>query len=313
MKTLRIAICLVLFSITLALPVLAASIPTTLSYQGTLTDKSGTPISASRTVVFSLYTVDTGGTAFWTETQTLVVTGGRLGATLGITTPLDIGKFGGDTWLGIAVQGEPEMTPRQKMTSVPYAFNGVPRGVITMWSGSIATIPAGWVICDGQPKNLPGGGTITPPNLLDRFIVGAGNGYAVGATGGSASANLQHQHPMAHAHDLSNHTHNGFGDGGDLRAATGYSDGTSMHLSHIAVSAVNPNTGALPGLPSVTAVTGAWGLADNFWSFTPVYGYTSGPNNNATGGSNAANTSNSGSTAQDIRPPYYALAYIMKL
>ena len=55
----------------------------------------------------------------------------------------------------------------------------VPAGVIVMWSGSIASIPVGWLLCDG---------TNGTPNLRDRFVVGAGSTYAVNATGGSADA-----------------------------------------------------------------------------------------------------------------------------
>lgn len=55
----------------------------------------------------------------------------------------------------------------------------VPSGCIVMWSGSIASIPAGWVLCDG------GNGT---RDLRGLFIVGAGGAYAVGATGGAVSA-----------------------------------------------------------------------------------------------------------------------------
>lgn len=42
--------------------------------------------------------------------------------------------------------------------------SGVPAGVIVMWSGSIASIPAGWFLCNGQ------NGT---PDLRERFVVGA--------------------------------------------------------------------------------------------------------------------------------------------
>lgn len=55
----------------------------------------------------------------------------------------------------------------------------VPSGAIIMWSGSIGSIPAGYVICNGS------NGT---PDLRDRFVVGAGNTYAVGNTGGFTSA-----------------------------------------------------------------------------------------------------------------------------
>ena len=56
---------------------------------------------------------------------------------------------------------------------------GLPSGCIVIWSGSSASIPSGWYLCNGS------NGT---PDLRNRFIVGAGSTYAVGATGGSADA-----------------------------------------------------------------------------------------------------------------------------
>jgi hypothetical protein len=55
----------------------------------------------------------------------------------------------------------------------------IPAGVILMWSGSIATVPSGWFLCDGNNST---------PDLRSRFIVGAGSTYAVNATGGSTDA-----------------------------------------------------------------------------------------------------------------------------
>jgi hypothetical protein len=55
----------------------------------------------------------------------------------------------------------------------------VPSGVIVMWSGSVASVPGGWFLCNGFNNT---------PDLRNRFIVGAGNTYAVAATGGSANA-----------------------------------------------------------------------------------------------------------------------------
>ena len=54
-----------------------------------------------------------------------------------------------------------------------------PSGGIIMWSGSIASIPSGWYLCNGS------NGT---PDLRDRFVVGAGSTYSVAATGGSKDA-----------------------------------------------------------------------------------------------------------------------------
>jgi microcystin-dependent protein len=58
----------------------------------------------------------------------------------------------------------------------------VPYGIITIWSGELANIPSGWVLCDGQ------NGT---PDLRGRFVMGAGGSYAANSTGGS---NNEHRH-----------------------------------------------------------------------------------------------------------------------
>jgi hypothetical protein len=50
-------------------------------------------------------------------------------------------------------------------------------GMIILWSGSVVSIPAGWLLCNGASST---------PDLRDRFVVGAGSTYAVDATGGSA-------------------------------------------------------------------------------------------------------------------------------
>ena len=57
------------------------------------------------------------------------------------------------------------------------AVAAIPVGGIILWSGSVASIPAGWLLCNGA---------YSTPNLADRFILGAGNLYAVNAAGGSA-------------------------------------------------------------------------------------------------------------------------------
>jgi len=67
----------------------------------------------------------------------------------------------------------------QVATTAFVLANSVPSGMIAMWSGSVATIPSGWYLCNGS------NGT---PDLRDRFVVGAGSTYAVDATGGSANA-----------------------------------------------------------------------------------------------------------------------------
>ena len=70
-------------------------------------------------------------------------------------------------------------TDNTQIATTAFVRDIIPTGIISMWSGSIATIPSGWLICDG---------TNGTPDLRNRFIVGAGSTYAVADTGGSADA-----------------------------------------------------------------------------------------------------------------------------
>ena len=77
----------------------------------------------------------------------------------------------------------------------------IPTGCIILWSGSIGAIPSGYVICDG---------TNSTPDLRDRFVIGAGNTYAVAATGGSADAiTVSHTHTATSTVTDPGHVHTG--------------------------------------------------------------------------------------------------------
>jgi len=276
---------LFMVSLALGVQVAVAAVPNTLTYQGTLTDGAGQPISGSKTITFSLYTVPTAGTAFWSEPQTLTLVDGRLSVVLGANAakPLDASKFTGETYIGIKVGTDTEM-PRQKFSSVAYAFQagdgGVPKGGIIMWSGTVANIPAAWALCDGA------NGT---PDLRDRFIVGAGSGYTVGASGGAASNNLSHSHSIAgespgtsaqgdHSHYYSSRTD--VSDSGSPNRTDGGS--TQLRNSHTHTFSGTTNGGG-------------------------THGHT--VNSHSHGGA----TGSAGSATLENRPPYYALAFIMKL
>jgi hypothetical protein len=98
----------------------------------------------------------------------------------------------------------------------------VPSGFIGMWSGSVASIPTGWLICDG---------TNGTPDLRNRFVVGAGSTYAVNATGGSADAVVvSHNHGGATGGQSNTHTHDvalPSAAGGNFQSGTGFQFQTS--------------------------------------------------------------------------------------
>lgn len=77
----------------------------------------------------------------------------------------------------------------------------IPTGMISLWYGSIGSVPAGWYLCDG---------TNGTPDLRNRFIVGAGSTYSVSQTGGSADAIVvSHTHTATSAVTDPGHLHSG--------------------------------------------------------------------------------------------------------
>jgi H-type lectin domain len=104
---------------------LAASSTQMINYQGRLADTGGSPINGSTvSVIFSIYTTASGDTVLWTETQSIVVTGGLYNVKLGEVNPITDNLFSAsDRWLGVQVRTDPEMVPRAQITSVAYAIN----------------------------------------------------------------------------------------------------------------------------------------------------------------------------------------------
>jgi hypothetical protein len=118
-----------------------------------------------------------------------------------------------------------------------------PSGGIIMWSGSIASIPTGWVLCDGSNST---------PDLRNRFIVGAGSTYAVDATGGSADATLPtHTHTATSVVTDPSHQHSvPSGGAGASNYALGGPAGsfsasqtTGLQSTGITVATTNDNAG----------------------------------------------------------------------
>jgi hypothetical protein len=97
----------------------SSSDTTTISYQGNLTDAKGQPINKTLPMTFKLYSTPTGGTALWTEQRTgsnaVPITNGLFSVSLGSVTSLPKSLFGEPLWLGIKVDSDAEMTPRERL------------------------------------------------------------------------------------------------------------------------------------------------------------------------------------------------------
>ncbi len=100
-----------------------AETPLLISYQGYLT-QDGQPITTTLPITFTLYDAPTDGNLLWQETGKAVeVQNGLFVTYLGDQTSLDRSLFTHNAlWLGVQVAGRPEMSPRQRLVSSPYAI-----------------------------------------------------------------------------------------------------------------------------------------------------------------------------------------------
>ena len=206
----------------------------------------------------------------------------------------------------------------------------VPVGGIIMWSGSIVSIPARWALCDG---------TNSTPNLRDKFIVGAGSTYAVAATGGSADAiAVSHTHTAsssftgsamsAHGHSASSgssfsgstlptHTHVASSvvtDPGHIHElkAGGSSGVTNIGRSNTSLSTSVYAQSAVTGVTVDTTLSSdsAGTPAGSVSTSTSITSASAGTPAGSV--STTVNTAGSSGTNANL-PPYYALAYIMRI
>ncbi|MDP3024507.1 MAG: tail fiber domain-containing protein [candidate division Zixibacteria bacterium] len=101
-----------------------AEIPKMINFQGRLTDAGGKFVpDGNYSLIFRIYSDSTGGTDKWTEEQIIAVSKGLFNAILGSITPIPDSIFNYlDTWLGIQVGADPEMSPRQRLSSVAYSY-----------------------------------------------------------------------------------------------------------------------------------------------------------------------------------------------
>ncbi len=153
------------------------------SFSGGATGLTPTTATTGAITLGGTLDVDNGGTGTNSLTANSVILGNGSSALSGnLVAPGSSGNLltsNGTTW-----------------TSSP----GFRTGMIILWSGSSATIPSGWLLCDG---------TNSTPDLRNRFVVGATSTYAVGATGGSANAVVvSHTHTFT-GNALASHSHTG--------------------------------------------------------------------------------------------------------
>lgn len=102
----------------LLVPSFALAVPLQIPYSGQLSE-SGTLVNGTRAMTFVIYDAASGGSALYTQAEpTVSVMNGVYHVELNAP---DTVWNGSDRWLGVSVNGGPELTPRTKIGSVPFA------------------------------------------------------------------------------------------------------------------------------------------------------------------------------------------------
>jgi len=313
-----------------------ADVPKEVTYQGRLREY-GQPVNGTRTMDFRIYSsasgpglvwesgnvsvdVTTGTFSFgltpnvdwrqkdyWIETT---INGKTLSPREKITaqvyalhagTAEDIEKKDGDTInfvIGSSTKATISSSGEVSSMVNGTTFYMVPRGAIIMWSGTLASIPSGWALCDG---------TNGTPDLRDRFVCGVNIGQEPGDGIYSSSIrtitsdqlpshthNAQcgiesndHVHQMSHKHAFSGTTSIA-SDWAQNLAASSLAGGDYCHnhtfsgMTDVAIRNTNDNT------------------------------YTEGQNQHHTHNITVNDVGQTRGNAIDFRPRYYQIAFIMK-
>ncbi|MDP8269403.1 MAG: tail fiber domain-containing protein [Candidatus Tenebribacter davisii] len=112
----------ILFLLITTLCLWAQNVPQTIDYQGRLADSDGNYLNSVITVDFLIFSVETGGTLLWNETQDVSCANGIFHVQLGSVAAFPSTLFdGSDRWLELEVGGE-TLSPRTIVASVPYAI-----------------------------------------------------------------------------------------------------------------------------------------------------------------------------------------------
>ena len=179
-----------------------------------------------------------------------------------------------------------------------YVDNSIPIGGIIMWSGTIVTIPVNWRLCNGA------NGT---PDLTNKFVICANADASTTGVGGSSGITRAHTNiestnyvtggtkdAVVVSHNHSGSTNKGTGEGAHTHSVSGDTP-IGVYGSEMLVYGREKINLYVPGYPTqnISLTSGSAASAGSAHTHTISTDGESGTNKNL--------------------PPYYALAFIMRV
>lgn len=204
---------------------------------------------------------------------------------------------------GITVTNNPATGDNsQKLATTSWtntAINAIaPVGMIVMWNSSASAIPSRFQLCDG---------TNGTPDLRNKFIVGAGQTYANGSTGGTTTNTISTAQLPVHSHGVIDPGHaHGVGDPGHSH---GVNDPSHSHVVQRDIT----------GGSEENVIAGGFGFNNTYQTVSEqsntgisIQGSGVGIGIFASGTGISIQNTGSGSSVNNL-PPYFALCYIQRM
>ena len=123
-------------------------------------------------------------------------------------------------------------------------------GMIILWYGDTSNVPTGFVLCDGNNST---------PDLRDRFVIGAGNNFTAGNTGGNNSLTLTEANLPSHQHfvvsnSLGGQNRTGSNVSANNQVAKGTGAGNLFESYNLASTGSDASAGRSSSIGSGTAI-----------------------------------------------------------
>jgi hypothetical protein len=190
-------------------------------------------------------------------------------------------------------------------TQIDSESNLLPDGnIVLMFSGAVVDIPTGWQLADG---------TNGTTDLRNMFVVGAGDTYNPGDTGGADTVDISHTHgPGTLNTDSDTHNHDVQGTSGSesshTHGAGSYAADTYTPAYCHDITASGANT-AFPCMDHSHDVTGTSGSGSSHSHSSGSYATDNDTHDHNV---DSGVTASGGDTTHDNRPSFYALCLIMR-
>lgn len=220
--------------------------PSTMSYQGVLNDGAGNALSGTHTVSFRLYTALGGGSPLWSESQSVTLDRGGFSVILGSITPLNL-AFDQPYFLGVAVDGAAELSPRAALASAPYSLS-----LRLPFYQAISSGSAGFTLYNSTGDAIIGQSNLSARSGVSGFNNQSGGIGVTGTVGDQGigvdgySPNRYGIHGATQSGSAVYGEASGAGDGGYFFSTSGTGlSGTSTGVTGIFGSTTNFSTGSV--------------------------------------------------------------------